>query len=125
MNAFHLARTAYDPTATSVRTPRSIEYEAFARTTRKLKAVKNSATQDFALLVDALHDNRMLWSFMAACVADGANALPPALRAQIFYLAEFTSQHSRRLLKGEGDLNVLIEVNTAMMSGLRGGGGAG
>lgn len=125
MNAFHLARTAYDPTATPVRTPRSTEYEAFARTTRKLKAAKTGSGVDFKRMVDAVHDNRLLWSFMAACVADSENALPAELRAQIFYLAEFTSQHSRRLLKGEGDIDILIEVNTAVMTGLRGRGGVG
>ena len=61
---------------------------------------------------------------MATQVADAKNALPQGLRAQIFYLAEFTLQHSRKALSGGASVRPLIEINTAVMRGLRGEGQA-
>ena len=61
---------------------------------------------------------------LAGDVADAANGLPKELRAQIFYLAEFTNQHSTLVLRGEGDVDVLVEINTAIMRGLRSQAGA-
>ena len=46
-------------------------------------------------------------------------ALPDDLRARIFYLAEFTDQHTRKVLNGRDTAGPLIEINTAIMRGLR------
>ncbi len=121
MTALHHARTAYAPTAAPIRTPRSTEYELFARVTRRLQAAR---TGPFAALAGALHENRRLWTVLAGDVAGEGNALPETLRAQIFYLAEFTRQHSDRVLAREAGPEPLIEINTAIMKGLRGGGEA-
>ena len=42
------------------------------------------------------------------------------MRAQIFYLAEFTQIHSARVLKREAEPGILVDINTAMMRGLKG-----
>ncbi|OSP54762.1 flagellar biosynthesis regulator FlhF [Pseudoruegeria sp. SK021] len=109
-----MARTAYSPATSAVRTPQSIEYAAFARVTRDLKGA-----EDHAALVRPLHDNRRLWTVLASSVADGDNALPTTLRAQIFYLAEFTVHYTRRILQDKADPAVLIDINAAVMRGLR------
>ena len=57
---------------------------------------------------------------MAIDVADNENALPQELRAQLFYLAEFTEHHSRRVLRREADVTALIDINTAVLRGLNG-----
>ena len=76
-------------------------------------------TLGFADMAAALHENRRLWILLATSVADPDNELPQALRAQIFYLAEFTMQHSQKVLEGKATADVLIEINTSMMRGLR------
>ena len=53
-------------------------------------------------------------------VAEPTNLLPQPLRAQIFYLAEFTMHHSAKVLKGDASVAPLIDINTAVMRGLRG-----
>ena len=53
-------------------------------------------------------------------MADDGNGLPRTLRAQIFYLSEFTDHHSRRVLKGEAEVDALIDINLAVMRGLTG-----
>jgi flagellar protein FlaF len=114
-----MARTAYSSTATPIRTHQSTEYDAFAKITRRLKSATDSGKSGFAALVAAIHDNRRLWALLAGDVAGADNALPQPLRAQIFYLAEFTLQHSAKVLDGSADAGVLVDINTAVMRGLR------
>ena len=119
MTALNMARTAYSSTAAPTRTPQGVEYEAFARITRHIKAAHQKGESGFRDLVDALHENRRLWLVLATGVTDKENALPAQLRAQIFYLWEFTNQHTNKILKKEADAEVLIDINTAVMRGLR------
>ncbi len=117
MNALLQARSAYS-TATPVRPPRSVEYEAFARVTERLSYCSSEAG-DFRLLVSALAENQRLWTALAVDVADDSNALPASLRAGIFYLSEFTRVHTARVLRRMASPAPLIEINLSVMRGLR------
>jgi flagellar protein FlaF len=119
VNAHLLASSAYSGAAVPTRTDRGAEYDAVARCTRALASAQ-SGNGGFAVLARALSDNRRLWNVLAADVSGDGNRLPPALRAGIFYLAEFTRHHSRRVLAGEADMAALIDINTTVMRGLRG-----
>lgn len=119
MNTQRLAQRAYQSSAAPIRTPRSIEYEAFANATRQLATAARKGKPGFRDLTEALHENRRLWTTLATAVADSENAMPPELRARIFYLAEFTETQSRKILRGIAPVAPLIEVNTAIMRGLR------
>lgn len=114
MNTTRLARSAYSTSSSSMRAPRDTEYEAFARVTAALKTADTHSER-----AAAVAKNRQLWTLLAADVAAEENALPAQLRGRIFYLAEFTDQHSRKVLRGEADPAILIEINTAVMAGLR------
>jgi flagellar protein FlaF len=117
VNALLSARRAYAQSAGPVGTPRGVEYEAFARITRQLKST--GSTGSIRHLAPALHQNRRLWTLLAMDVADPKNALPPELRARIFYLSEFTQQHSSEVLRGRGTVDALVEINLSVMRGLR------
>lgn len=119
MNALNMAKTAYATNQAPIRTPRSVEYEAFARTTRNLKVAMELGSDGFARLAEALHANRRLWTILAADVAEDGNGLPDDLRARIFYLSEFTALHTRKVLRKEDTADALLEINTAIMRGLR------
>ncbi|GGA10598.1 MAG: flagellar biosynthesis regulator FlhF [Rhodobacteraceae bacterium] len=121
MNAQTLAQRAYAGNALSTRTDRSIEYELFARVTHRIKAAAEAGPNAYPRLVEALHENRKLWTMLAIDVADSGNKLPPELRAQIFYLAEFTQEHTGKLLARKARLAPLLEINAAVMRGLSGG----
>lgn len=118
MNATLLAQSAYGNPDQAVRTPRDIEYEAFARTTRRLKQASENAA-DFPALVRAIHDNRHLWSILASDVSRQSNGLPLDLRKGVYTLAQFTRKQSQKILRGEASVDTLIEINTAIMRGLR------
>ncbi|WP_331460000.1 flagellar biosynthesis regulator FlaF [Cochlodiniinecator piscidefendens] len=119
MNAFNMAKTAYTASTQAIRTPRRTEFEAFAKITQKLKAAADAPASDFTKRAEAIYDNRQLWTLIASQVADDDNELPRQLRARLFYLAEFTNEHSRKVLKNEAGFDALIEINTAIMRGLR------
>lgn len=119
MISISLAQTAYAAAATPVRTERGTEYAAFQKVTAQL----NRARRAGAPMTDraqALHDNRKLWTILASDLADSENGLPQTLRAQLFYLAEFSLLQSRKGLNDAAALDALVEINTAVMRGLSG-----
>lgn len=119
-----MAKTAYSNPGQPTRTSRGTEYELFARITHRLKAAAALDRAQFPALARALQDNRELWAALAVDVAGPGNALPPQLRAQIIYLYEFTMQHTSKVLNGTASADVLIDINTAVMRGLKQGGAA-
>lgn len=118
MNAHNLARTAYSSSTAPTRTPRSTEYEAFAKVTHRLKSAL-APNGNFTALVSALYENNRLWTILAADVSGDENRLPADLRAGIFYLHEFTQHHTRQILQNKESADVLIDINAAIMRGLR------
>ena len=120
----YTGRVGYAHAEGPVRTPRSIEYDLLARCTQALSIAWIKRKQDFPALAKALRENLQLWATLAADVAEPTNGLPKDLRAKLFYLYEFTAEHSRAVLENRASVEVLIDINTAVMKGLRGGGAA-
>lgn len=115
------AHAAYARPEAPQRNPRALEYDLLARATKALSAA-HTGTATFSKLVAALDENQRLWSTLAADVAAPGNGLPQQLRAQLFYLYEFTTHHSRAVREKGASVEVLIDINTAVMRGLRGQG---
>lgn len=109
---------AYASPDMPTRTARDTEYEILARVTHRMTTAKERGTHPD--LVNALHENRRLWLTLGTDVADPGNALPAQLRARLFYLYEFTETHTRKVLTGDASIDVLVEINTSIMRGLRG-----
>jgi flagellar biosynthesis activator protein FlaF len=106
------------------KTPRALEYDLLARVTQALSLAWVNRKTNFPALMSALDDNLRLWATLAADVAEPGNGLPAPLRAQLFYLYEFSDQHSRSVREGTASVEVLVDINTAVMRGLRGDKGA-
>ena len=121
MTALALARSGYGTHARTIKTPRDIEYDLLARITGRLqKAVADTGPTGFPTLAAAMHDNRRLWTAFAMDLADAENRFPQQLRAQLFYLAEFVLQHTDKVLAGTARPEALVDINLAVMRGLRG-----
>lgn len=114
------ATRAWARTEPATRTARALEYDLMARLTARLTAAYARRRDDHPALVRALNDNLSLWSTLAADVAGDGNGLPPQLRARLFYLYEFTAHQTRLILDGHASAEVLVDINTAVMRGLRG-----
>lgn len=124
MNVIEQAKQGYAPTQPAIRTDRAVEAQLISRITARLQKATANGSRNFPMLISALHDNRQMWTTMAIDVADNDNALPNSLRAQLFYLAEFTEHHSQLVIRGKADVSALIDVNTAVLRGLNGQGAA-
>lgn len=124
MNIIDQARQAYAPKSSVLGTGRSAEHHLFSEITARLRDSAAQLPANYPEFAEAIHANRAVWTHMAAQVAEDENALSEDLRARIFYLAEFTNFHSRKILKGQADISPLVEINTAMMRGLNPSGGA-
>jgi flagellar biosynthesis activator protein FlaF len=124
VNTLDLARRTYARPDTPARSSRDVEYELLTRITRQLAQAWANRATGYATLVAALHDNLQMWRTFAVDVAEPGNTLPQALRAKLYYLYEFTGHHSPKVLDGSASVEVLIDINTAVMRGLRGNGGA-
>lgn len=116
---------AYARREAPTRSLRSIEYDLIAQTTQRLRVAWNHRAEDFPGFVQALDDNQRLWRTLAADVALPENGLPDALRARLFYLYEFTVSHSRAVVESGASVEVLTDINTTVMRGLRGDRGPG
>lgn len=120
MNVIEQARQAYAPNQIAVRTSRSVEAQLISQITAQMRKLSNASKQDFPKLISAIYDNRRMWTTMAVDVADNANGLPKQLRAQLFYLAEFTELHSQKIIRGNASVEPLIDINMAVLRGLNG-----
>jgi flagellar protein FlaF len=119
VNAFSTAQRGYSTSAATTQTHRRAEYDLIARLTHRLRATAVKAKQSYPEYVQALHDNRKLWNTLAVDVADKDNALPSQLKAQVFYLAEFTNQHTTKILSEGAPIMPLLEINMAILRGLK------
>lgn len=117
------SRNIYAQPEAPQRNPRNLEYDLLARASQRLTAAAQRRGEDYPGLIAALDENLRLWSTLAADVAEPGNGLPAKLRAQLFYLYEFTAEHSRAIRARNASVEVLVDINTAVMRGLRGDGG--
>lgn len=119
MTALDQARAAYGTSARAIRTPRDTEHAALARVTHSLRQARDNAARSFPDLVRAVHDNRTLWTIFAADLAGVGNGLPADLRGRLINLARFVDAHSVKVLNGKDGVDVLVDINVAVMRGLR------
>jgi flagellar biosynthesis activator protein FlaF len=112
------ARSGY--AAQSIRTDRGSEYAIFARVTHRLSAVDESDRSAYSALAQAVSENSRLWGALADDLMHDDNMLPVELRARLVSIAEFVRRHSHAVLSGRDSVRPLIDINTAIMRGLRG-----
>ncbi len=115
------ALSTYGFHARALKTPRDIEYDVLARITGRLQSELPHARGRISPgLAAAMDDNRRLWSAFAGDLANPGNGFPQELRARLFSLSEFTLKHTAQILAGSATADILAEINTAVMRGLRG-----
>jgi flagellar protein FlaF len=73
---------------------------------------------EFGRRAEALSKNRQLWMVLAADCGIEGNALPKPLRAQIISLSIFVDRHTTSVLRDGASMDVLVEINRAVMQGL-------
>ena len=119
MNATTLAMRGYAENAVTTRNERRSEYDVFARVTQGLRDTATKAKTNFPAYAEALHLNRRLWTALVVDIADPDNPIPEDLKARVMYLSEFTQQHTRKILRTGASVMPLLEINMAVMRGLK------
>jgi flagellar protein FlaF len=114
------ARSGYAAAAAPIRTDRGTEYAVFAQITGRMTAIDETDRSAFPRLAQAILDNQRLWGTLADDLLLDSNALPVPLRAQLVSLASFVQRHSLAVLGGRASIAPLVDINTAIMKGLRG-----
>ena len=109
---------AYQRAATQSETPRETEYRLFAQVTLALMEAAKADPNDVAVRLDALDWNRRVWTVLGEDCANPANGLPGPLRASIISLAMWVSRHTGAVIRGQEEIEPLIEVNRLIMQGL-------
>ena len=122
MTASALARHAYNQTTKTTASARSIERQLLARLTTAMVVAEKNRKTDHPGYIHALSKNLEFWTVVAGDVASENNKLPQELRANLFYLFEFTRAHSRKIINGDDALDTepLIEINQNIIRGLQG-----
>ena len=113
---------AYKTTTKATATPRGIEYQVLARINAALEAAENKKQDNHPVYIRALSDNLKFWTIVGSDVASDQNQLPQELRAQLFYLFEYTRSVTNKIIGGEKSLTAhsLIDINKNIMVGLKG-----
>jgi flagellar protein FlaF len=120
MGKSQLAAAGYASNGENVKDFRAQEYDVIIAVTRDLSRLQNDTSASFADIVNVVHKNERLWITIGAQVASDANALPQNLRANLLYIAKFVSHHTNMVLKKNGDLGILVDLNVSVLRGLKG-----
>ncbi|MBO1076137.1 flagellar biosynthesis regulator FlaF [Roseomonas marmotae] len=112
------AGAAYGAVIRETEHPRVIEYRVLARAAALLELAALPGGSP-AALPGAVHENRMLWTAFAADLAEEANTCEITLRAQLLSLARWVFAESDRVLRERKSPQALIDINRAVMLGLR------
>ena len=106
----------YRQTQRSVESPRQTEYRIFGQMNTRLKKARNSGRS--TEMIQAVAWNRRFWLALQSDLAADDNKLPDKLRAQLISLSIFVDKQSGKVIRGEEDVEVLIQLNSNVMAGL-------
>lgn len=120
MNSALVAAQRYSSLSEHTRNAKDLEYEVILGVTRELSKHSGPAKSDFPALTVALNKNERLWIEIGAQVADPENLLSANLRARLFYIAKFVTHQTSQVLSGAIGVESLIEMNVAVLRGLKG-----
>jgi len=109
---------AYQQAATRTENPRETEYRLFAQVTLALIEAAKADVSDIASRIDALDWNRRVWTALSDDCSNPGNALPAPLRASIISLAIFVGRYTSKVIRGQDQIETLIEINRTVMQGL-------
>lgn len=116
-NTSYAAQGAYQSAQTASEDPRSREYRLFIQVTAQLERAAEQEEINGTVGL-ALHDNRRLWNALMEDLSGEGNLLPKPLKAQLISLGIWVNRHCSLVLRGEAQVQPLIDVNRMIIAGL-------
>ena len=117
----HYAANAYTKVAQATQAPRELEATILMKAATRLQAVRDSWSDDYDELRNALTYNRKLWTVLVTSATEPDNPLPNAVKQNVANLGIFVFGHTLRLMVDPAPerLGVLININRDVAAGLR------
>ncbi|MBL4854213.1 MAG: hypothetical protein JKY25_08250 [Robiginitomaculum sp.] len=119
MRASELARRGYTNTLKQMGSDIELELKIFTDITGRLAGADIAKPGGISALSEAVADNARLWNIIFLDITNPENALNDDLKSSLIYLAEFTREHTHKVLRGEAGHQILIEVNNNVIAGKR------
>lgn len=119
MTAQQLAQKNYLNSQRELASDKAVELRVFASITSRMRAADIDEIGGMSKLAEALFDNVKLWNVLLVDLTNPENKLPLDLKTNIISLAEFTQKHTLKVMAGTATHDVLLDINQAMIDGLR------
>ncbi len=119
MSNLNLARQGYKAVQKEMTSDKAVELRVFMSVTAQLRAVDATDKSEFPALTAAILENLKLWKILFIDLVNPKNTLPLDLKTSLIQLSDFTESHSRRVLLGEATPDVLVDINSSVIAGLR------
>lgn len=124
-----MSLSAYKNTIKATESPRAIERRILSQMNLRLGAHQSEYDGAEAggarlgilagPLREALNDNVRLWLEFKADLSRPGNTLPPELRAGLLSLAIFVERQTSLVLRGQGTVKALMDVNAPLIAALQ------
>ncbi|WP_298915648.1 flagellar biosynthesis regulator FlaF [uncultured Algimonas sp.] len=114
------AQSAYGNSGRAIGSDRDVEVQVFRTAITRLRPLAGPDFKLDASSAPVLADNLRLWDMLVVDLAHPDNPIDTALNAQLLGLARFVRAHTQGLYAGTGTVDVLIDINTAILQGLMG-----
>jgi flagellar protein FlaF len=114
------ARTAYGVSSDAIGSDKDIEVQVFQRAIAKLSTLRGPGFSLTGEAAEILSENLRLWDMLAVDLLNKDNPLDDKLRAELLSLGRFVRTHTHGILAGNGSVDVLVDINTAILKGLLG-----
>jgi flagellar protein FlaF len=114
------AQSAYGNTGRTIGSDRDVEVQVFQKAILSLRPFIGL---DFKLSSEsavALSENLKLWDVLTVDLVHPDNQLNDTLVAQLIELGRFVRFHTHGLYAGTGTVDVLVDINSAVLQGLMG-----
>lgn len=120
MNQRQQAQQGYGHVKRETASDKHIELQLFSKITGRLRTLKEKTDQALAPeMAEALLENAKLWNILFCDLVSGNNQLPMELKNNLISLAEFTQNHTHKILRNEATVDILVEINDSIILGLK------
>lgn len=115
------AQILYTKPARVTMSDRSNEADLFRQSIADLRQVAASKESLNGENAEKLSRNLQFWDMLSVDLMSPQNALPDELKNSLIDLGKFVRQHTLGLYAGRGEVDVLIDINVAILDGLNAG----
>ena len=114
----HDALRTYNAFKREISSDRDIEIQLFSSITSRLKKMQDEESFISGDNAQALTENVKLWNLLMIDLLSPSNPYPLDLKSSLISLSDFTRIHTQKIFQKEGTVDVLIDINTAILNGL-------